>query len=154
MRQELKMAPKHPQDIAYAAAISDGEAFWSKAASRLHWHKKPSRALVQSTKTLPKSKTLPEGATHPHWSWFPDGEISNCYNCVDRHVEGGRGQDVAILWDSPVTGRKEKFTYKQVLSEVETMAGVLREEGVRKGDVVLIYSPHFLSITVLVENMN
>ncbi|KAE9987680.1 hypothetical protein EG328_001913 [Venturia inaequalis] len=135
------MAPQHPQDIAYAAAISDAEAFWSKAASRLHWHKKPSRALVQSTKTLPKSKTLPEGATHPHWSWFPDGEISNCYNCVDRHVEGGRGQDVAILWDSPVTGRKEKFTYKQVLSEVETLAGVLREEGVRKGDVVLIYMP-------------
>lgn len=137
------MAPQHPQDITYAAAISDPEVFWSKAASHVHWHKKPSRALVKSTKTLPPSKTLSEGATHPHWTWFPDGEISNCYNCVDRHVEAGRGQDVAIIWDSPVTGRKEKFTYKQVLSEVETLAGVLREEGVKRGDVVLIYSRHF-----------
>lgn len=137
------MASQHPQDITYTAALSDPETFWSKAATQVYWHKKPSRALVKSTKTLPASKTLPEGATHPHWSWFPDGEISNCYNCVDRHVDAGRGEDVAIIWDSPVTGRKGRFTYKQVLSEVETLAGVLREEGVRKGDVVLIYSKPF-----------
>lgn len=134
------MAPQHLQDKTYTAALADPETFWSKAASQVHWHKKPSRALVTSTKTLAASKTFPEGVTHPYWSWFPDGEISNCYNCVDRHVDGGRGEDVAIIWDSPVTGRKEKFTYRHVLDEVETLAGVLREEGVRKGDVVLIYS--------------
>lgn len=128
------MAPQHPQDSTYESALKDPEAFWSKAASYIHWHKKPTRALLNST------KTLGSGTKHPHWSWFPDGEISNCYNCVDRHVEAGRGEDVAIVWDSPVTNKKEKYTYDQVLREVETLAGVLREEGVRRGDVVLIYS--------------
>lgn len=55
-------------------------------------------------------------------------------------MEAGNGDNVAIIWDSPVTGTKEKYTYKKVLDEVEVLAGVLREEGVRKGDVVLIYS--------------
>jgi propionyl-CoA synthetase len=59
---------------------------------------------------------------------------------VDRHVEAGNGDQTAIIWDSPVTKTKEKYTYKQLLNAVETFAGVLREEGVRKGDVVLIYS--------------
>jgi propionyl-CoA synthetase len=132
--KEIRMAPPHPQDSTFSAAQNDPETFWTKAASHLHWHKKPSQALVKST------KTLKSGTEHPYWSWFPDGEISNCYNCLDRHVDAGRGDDVAIYWDSPVTGRKERWTYGQVLGEVETLAGVLREEGVRRGDVVLIYS--------------
>lgn len=127
------MAP-HPQDEVYEASIKDPEAFWAKQASHVHWHKKPTKTLATSTKELPK------GVEHPTWQWFPDGEISNCYNCVDRHVEAGNGDNVAIYWDSPVSGNKEKYTYKQLLHEVETLAGVLREEGVRKGDVVIIYS--------------
>lgn len=86
------------------------------------------------------TKKLPSGISHPSFSWFPDGEISNSYNCVDRHVKNGNGESTAIIWDSPVTGSKEKYTYSQLLSEVETLAGVLREEGVKKGDVVLMYS--------------
>lgn len=86
-------------------------------------------------------KTLKSGVTHDHWSWFPGGEISTTYNCVDRHVKDGNGENVAICWDSPVTGLKEQYTYQQLLEEVETLAGVLREEGVKKGDVVLIYMP-------------
>jgi len=78
--------------------------------------------------------------SHPSTTWFPDGEISTSYNCVDRHVESGNGDATAIIWDSPVTGSKETYTYKQLLEEVEVLAGVLREEGVRKGDVVLVYS--------------
>jgi len=132
--QAAMASSQHPQDEVYDASIKDPESFWASQASHLHWHKKPSRALQTST------KSLPSGTKHPHWSWFPGGEISNCYNCVDRHVEAGRGNDVAIIWDSPVSGQKEKYTYKQVLVEVETLAGVLREEGVRRGDVVLIYS--------------
>ncbi|KAL2055396.1 hypothetical protein ABVK25_004204 [Lepraria finkii] len=68
-------------------------------------------------------------------------EISTSYNCVDRHVKNGNSNSTAIIWDSPVTGGKEKYTYNRLLSEVETLAGVLREEGVRKGDVVLVYMP-------------
>jgi propionyl-CoA synthetase len=127
------MAP-HLQDEVHRESLDDPEAFWSRQASHLHWHKKPSRALKKST------KSLPGGITHPHWSWFPDGEISTSYNCVDRHVNSGNGDNLAIVWESPVSGSKEKYTYRQLLTEVETLAGVLREEGVRKGDVVLIYS--------------
>lgn len=72
--------------------------------------------------------------------WFPDGEISTVYNCIDRHVKNGHGGLTAIIWDSPVTGSKESYTYDELLCEVEILAGVLREEGVRKSDTVLIYS--------------
>ncbi|KAL2221471.1 acyl-coenzyme A synthetase [Thermoascus aurantiacus ATCC 26904] len=125
----------HPQDAVHELSLRDPEAFWRHHADQLHWHRRPSRALRRST------KTLPSGVSHPHWSWFPDGEISTAYNCVDRHVAAGRGDHVAIIWESPVSGAKEKYTYRQLLDEVEVLAGVLREEGVRKGDVVLIYMP-------------
>ncbi|KAL6167883.1 hypothetical protein ACJQWK_07280 [Exserohilum turcicum] len=130
------MAPPHIQDQVYAASMSDPEAFWSRQARHLHWHRTPSRALHKGVKHLNKSNV-----SHEHWEWFPDGQISTTYNCVDRHVEKGNGDHVAICWDSPVTGQKELYTYKQLLQEVETLAGVLREEGVDKGDVVLIYMP-------------
>jgi propionyl-CoA synthetase len=126
--------PSHPQDEVQHHSLNDPESFWAEQASHLHWHKKPSRALSRTT------KTLKSGTSHDHWEWFPDGEISTCYNCVDRHVLAGRGEQTALIWDSPVTQTKEKYTYKQLLSEVETFAGVLRQEGVQKGDVVLIYS--------------
>jgi propionyl-CoA synthetase len=128
------MAAVHIQDEIHARSIKDPEGFWMYHASQLHWHTKPYRALHTST------KRLKDDTTHSSWSWFPGGEISNCYNCVDRHVQAGYGNAVAIVWDSPVTGSKGKFTYSQLLEEVETLAGVLKEEGVRKGDVVLIYS--------------
>lgn len=78
---------------------------------------------------------------HNHWTWFPGGEISTAYNCVDRHVELGNGENVAIIHASPVTGAKDtKITYRELQEETEVLAGVLREEGVQRGDVVLIYS--------------
>lgn len=124
----------HPQRAALELSLRDPETFWSGHAERLHWHQKPSRALARQT------KTLPSGVQHEHWSWFPDGEISTTFNCVDRHVHNGNGDQVAIIWESPVTHTTEKYTYAQLLDEVEVLAGVLREEGVRKGDVVIIYS--------------
>lgn len=132
-RQLTTMAP-HIQDEVQSQSLKDPESFWSHHAEQLYWHKKPSCSLKKTT------KKLPSGTSHPHWTWFPDGEISTSYNCVDRHVENGNGDSTAVIWDSPVTGRKEKYTYKQLLSEVETLAGVLRDEGVKKGDVILIYS--------------
>lgn len=124
----------HPQQAALEYSLRDPEGFWSHLATRLHWHRTPSRTLTRQT------KTLSSGIQHEHWSWFPDGEISTTYNCVDRHVHNGRGDQVAIIWESPVTQTTEKYTYQQLLDEVEILAGVLREEGVRTGDVVIIYS--------------
>lgn len=127
------MAP-NAQDALQHRSLTSPETFWSEQASHLHWHKKPSQAL-----TLTK-KTLKNGKSHDHWEWFSGGEISTCYNCVDRHVEKGNGDAVAIIWESPVTGKRERWTYKELLEEVEVFAGVLREEGVGRGDVVLVYS--------------
>ncbi|KAF2819477.1 acetyl-CoA synthetase-like protein [Ophiobolus disseminans] len=130
------MVSEHIQDQVYKASISDPESFWSRQAENVYWHKKPTKAFNRNTKRLEKLNI-----THDHWNWFTDGEISTTYNCVDRHVLQGNGDCVAIHWDSPVTQQKEQYTYKQLLGEVETLAGVLREEGVKKGDVVLIYMP-------------
>lgn len=127
------MSP-HPQSTTHSHSLNDPETFWSHHAARLHWHRKPSRALTRQI------KTLPSGTEHEHWSWFADGEISTTYNCVDRHVIAGHGEDVAIVWESPVTGMAEKYTYARLLDEVEVLAGVLREEGIQRGDVVIIYS--------------
>ncbi len=128
------MAP-HLQDEVQAHSLRDPESFWTHQAEQLYWHKKPSRALARPI------KKLPSGIAHPSFTWFPDGEISTSYNCLDRHVKAGNGASLAIVWDSPVTGSKEKFTYNQLLQEVEILAGVLREEGVRKSDVVIVYMP-------------
>ncbi|KAJ5811676.1 Acetate--CoA ligase [Penicillium riverlandense] len=125
----------YSQDIVQELSLRDPEAFWSHHAKQLHWHRRPSQALRRTT------KHLPNGVSHEHWTWFPDGEISTTYNCIHRHVDNGHGENVAIIWESPVSGRKQKFTYRQLQTEVELLAGVLREEGVRKGDVVLIYMP-------------
>ncbi|KAJ5621232.1 hypothetical protein N7528_006015 [Penicillium herquei] len=125
----------HPQHSALEQSLQDPEKFWSGPASRLHWHRKPSKILSRET------KTLDSGVQHEHWSWFPDGEISTTYNCVDRHVHNGLGDQDAIIWESAVTNTTQKITYRELLDEVEVLAGVLREEGVRKGDVVIIYMP-------------
>ncbi|RMZ86137.1 hypothetical protein DV737_g38, partial [Chaetothyriales sp. CBS 132003] len=131
------MAPPNNlvQAAVQAAAVDGPEQFWDHHAKQLYWHKPYSRVVSHQT------KKLADGTEHFHWSWFPDGEISTTYNCLDRHVKAGRGDMVALIWDSPVSGRKQRFTYTQLLDEVEVLAGVLREEGVGKGDVVLIYMP-------------
>ena len=128
------MPTPHLQDEVLAESLSDPEAFWKRQADHLTWHKEPSCALRKQT------KHLKSGTRHQHWTWFPDGEISTTENCLDRHVKNGHGNNVAIIYDSPVTGRKEQYTYAALLDEVEILAGALREQGVRKGDVVLVYS--------------
>ncbi|GKT60414.1 AMP-binding enzyme [Colletotrichum tofieldiae] len=125
----------HPQDEVLRHSLEDPKGFWAHQAEHLHWHKKPSSTLKVA------KKTLRSGVTHDTWEWFPDGEISTCFNCVDRHVHDGKGDAPAIFYDSPVTNTKQTITYKQLLDEVEVFAGALREEGVKKGDVVLVYMP-------------
>lgn len=124
----------HVQDDVLRMSLTKPGEFWARQAEHLHWHQKPTLALGAT------KKQLKSGAEHESWEWFADGEISTCYNCVDRHVHAGRGDEAAIIFDSPVTGVKEKYTYSQLLDEVEVLAGALREEGVKRGDVVMIYS--------------
>ena len=132
---KIKMPNNTIQDSVQTASLADPQKFWDHHAKQLTWAKPYSSVIKHRT------KKLKDGTEHPHWSWFPDGEISTTYNCLDRHVDAGNGDNVAMIWDSPVSGSKAKFTYKQMKEEVETLAGVMREEGIKKGDVVLIYMP-------------
>lgn len=127
--------PPHAQDVAYEASIKDPSKFWAHQAKQLTWHTTPTNAFRRTT------KQLKDGTSHAHWTWFPEGEISTSYNCIDRHVEAGNGKETAIVWDSPVSKNKQRISYAELQDEVATLAGVLREEGVKKGDVVLVYMP-------------
>ncbi|KAK4452428.1 hypothetical protein QBC34DRAFT_293541 [Podospora aff. communis PSN243] len=138
----------HPQDAVQRHSLEDPESFWGHQAAHLHWHRKPSAVLSRT------SKQLKSGDSHDHWEWFPGGEISTCFNAVDRHVLAGRGDAPAILYDSPVTNTKQRITYRELLAEVEVFAGVLRQEGVKKGDVVLVYMPMIPSTLIGILAIN
>ncbi len=111
----------------YDAWKQDPEAFWMQAAEAISWEKAPSKALFD------------ENA--PIYQWFSDGMLNTCYNAVDRHVEAGRGEQVAIIHDSPITGSIHKITYAELQERVARLAGALRARGVQKGDRVIIYMP-------------
>jgi propionyl-CoA synthetase len=114
-------------DDAYQKSIKDPNGFWGQAAENVHWYKKWDRVLDDSNK--------------PFYRWFSGGEINTCYNALDFHIEQGRGDQVALIYDSPVTDTIKKFTYSQLRDEVARFAGVLSAQGVGKGDRVLIYMP-------------
>lgn len=128
---------RHLQDDVHKESLQNPEEFWMHQADQLHWHKKPERAIKMG------KRKLKSGKSHTTWEWFPGGEISTCFNAVDRHVNAGRGSWPAIHYDSPVTKTKKTITYANLLEDVEVTAGFLREEGVKKGDVVLVYSESF-----------
>ena len=114
------------QDI-YAGWQADPEGFWMQAAEAIDWVKKPSKALFD------------ENA--PFYEWFSDGMVNACWNAVDRHVLAGRGDQVAIMHDSPVTLSTKGITFRQLQDRVASLAGALRMRGVEKGDRVIIYMP-------------
>ncbi|MEU7812878.1 acetyl-coenzyme A synthetase N-terminal domain-containing protein, partial [Pseudonocardia sp. NPDC049154] len=111
----------------YRASVDDREGFWLEAAQALEWEQAPTRALDDSDP--------------PFYCWFPDGEINVAHNALDRHVDAGRGEQAALIYDSPVTGTQRTYTYSQLRDEVAVFAGVLRELGVGPGDRVVIYMP-------------
>ncbi|GHF60877.1 propionate-CoA ligase PrpE [Seohaeicola zhoushanensis] len=111
----------------YEAWKADPEAFWLDAAKAIDWDRFPSRAL--------------NAERAPLYTWFDDGMVNTCWNAVDRHVEGGRGAQVAIIHDSPITGTVHKITYAELKNRVASLAGALRAKGVTKGDRVIIYMP-------------
>ncbi|WP_116048466.1 propionyl-CoA synthetase [Amycolatopsis palatopharyngis] len=108
-------------------SLEDPEGFWLEAAKSIDWTRPPTRALDDS------------GA--PLYRWFPDGELNTAYNALDRHVEAGHGDRAALIYDSPVTGAKQRFSYAELLDEVARFAGALASLGVGKGDRVIIYLP-------------
>ena len=99
--------------------------YWRKAAAELHWD-------------TPFEHVL-EYSTPPFAKWFTGGKINTCYNAIDRHVEAGRGDAVALIYDSAMTGDKRQFTYRELQNEVASVAGMLKAQGVSKGDRVVIY---------------
>jgi propionyl-CoA synthetase len=112
---------------AYRQSLENPEGFWLAAAAGLDWTKAPTKAL--------------EDKDAPLYRWFPDGELNTCHNALDRHVDGGRGDQAALIYDSPVTGTKATHTYRELRDEVARFAGVLAGLGVGKGDRVIVYMP-------------
>ncbi|MCO4824522.1 MAG: propionyl-CoA synthetase, partial [Amylibacter sp.] len=104
---------------------NDPDAFWMEAAQAIDWVKAPSKALSDENAPL--------------YEWFADGVVNTCYNAVDRHVENGRADQAAIIYDSPITDTKETITYAQLLDRVASLGGALQAQGVEKGDRVIIY---------------
>lgn len=118
----------------YKFSLTNPEEFWSKAADLLHWYERPKTILTRRSLDL----------LHPHCSlyqWFSDGTINTCYNCLDVHVQNGRGTQDALLYDSPLTNTKIRYTYSELLDEVSRFAGALTNLGVQTGDRVVIYMP-------------
>jgi propionyl-CoA synthetase len=105
----------------------DTKVMWQQAAQDIFWYQAP--------------KVLLDSTSPPFYRWFPDGVTNACYNALDVHVEQGRGERAALIYDSPVTGTQRQYTYAQLLDEVARFAGVLATLGVEKGDRVLIYMP-------------
>ena len=105
----------------------DPEAFWLEAAGVIDWVKPPTKALSDENE--------------PFFTWYDDTLVNACWNALDRHVEAGRGDNTAIIYDSPVTGAKRSISFAELLGRVSRLAGALAAKGVSKGDRVVIYMP-------------
>lgn len=111
----------------YEAWQRDPDGFWAAAARQIDWFDPPRRIF--------------DPASGPYGRWFPDATCNTCWNAVDRHVRDGRGEQNAIIYDSPVTETKQIYTYAALLEKVGTLASVLQDLGVTRGDRVIIYMP-------------
>ncbi|KAA8609313.1 propionyl-CoA synthetase [Salipiger aestuarii] len=111
----------------YAAWQADPEGFWMEAAEAIDWDRKPTKALLDKGGDM--------------YEWFADGMVNTCWNAVDRHVEAGRGDEIAIMHESPITHASKGITYRELRDRVASLAGALRMRGVEKGDRVIIYMP-------------
>ena len=111
----------------YLRSIQEREEFWREKADLIEWYKKPQEILHKTEEGL--------------YKWFRGGSLNTCYLALDFHVANGRKNNIALIYDSPVTGSTIKFTFEELLTEVSQMAGVLRDKGITKGDRVVIYMP-------------
>ena len=111
----------------YNKSITKPEEFWREISEDIFWFKKPTKIL---------NKTNP-----PFYKWFEDGTTNTCYNALDFHIDNGLGEKTALIYDSPITGNKAKFTYNELRSKVSKFAGALKNQGLQKGDRAIIYMP-------------
>ncbi|MGB1144680.1 MAG: AMP-binding protein, partial [Glaciecola sp.] len=111
----------------YSSSIDTPARFWGDKASALPWFVTPTTILSKDENNMDR--------------WFADGVLNTCYMAVDHHVQSGRGDQAAIIYDSPVTNTKSQLTYSQLQTQVAAFAGALRDKGVGKGDRVIIYMP-------------
>ena len=111
----------------YNQSIENPEEFWQKNSDDIFWFKKPTKILNKSN--------------HPFYRWYEDGTTNTCYNALDVHIDNGIGDKTALIYDSPITGNKLKLTYKELKDKVSKFAGALINQGVKKGDRVIIYMP-------------
>ncbi len=111
----------------YQESIQNPEKFWHNVSEDIFWFKKP-------TKILNKSKP-------PFYKWFEDGVTNTCYNAIDTHIDQGNGDKTALIYDSPITNTKAEFTYNELRERISKLAGALDNQGVKKGDRVIIYMP-------------
>ncbi|MBT6501131.1 MAG: propionyl-CoA synthetase [Deltaproteobacteria bacterium] len=114
-------------DETFKRSITNPDDFWGEAAENCHWYKRWDKVLDDSNKPL--------------YRWFTGGETNTCYNALDFHIDNGRGEQNALIYDSPVTGVVETYTYSQLRDSVAKFAGLLASVGVSKGDRILIYMP-------------
>jgi propionyl-CoA synthetase len=112
---------------AYRRSLDDPEGFWGDAAAAIDWVELWERVLDDSRA--------------PFYRWFTGGRLNTCWNMLDRHVEGGRGEQPALVYDSPVAETVATFTYRELRDAVARFAGALRELGVERGDRVIVYMP-------------
>ena len=111
----------------FEASMRDPSGFWAEAARAVSWTREPQRIL--------------DDTNPPFYRWFPDAELNTCANALDRHVADGRGDQPALIYDSPVTDTKRVYSYAELLDETARFAGALRGLGVGKGDRVVVYMP-------------
>ena len=114
-------------EAAYSESLTDPANFWGRAAENVHWYRRWDRVLDESEP--------------PFFRWFTGGLVNSCYNALDLHVHSGRAEQLALIYDSPVTGTVQSYTYRELLEEVSRFAGVLLTLGVEKGDRVIVYMP-------------
>ena len=111
----------------YENSINNPEEFWRDISNDVFWFKKPTQILKKNNP--------------PFYKWFTDGITNTCYNALDIHIDQGRGDKIALIYDSPITGNKKKYSYKELREKVSKFAGALKNQGINKGDRVIIYMP-------------
>src|SRR5215472_9572187 len=119
--------PANAYREAHHRALEDPEGFWGERAMALHWERRWDRVL--------------DASRAPFYRWFTGGRINTCYNALDRHIEQGRGEQAALVYDSPVTGTVARLSYRELRERVARCAGALLAQGVARGDRVIIYMP-------------
>jgi propionyl-CoA synthetase len=127
MRGGAESMPENAYRAAWRRALKDPEGFWGERAEALAWERRWDRVL--------------DASRAPFYRWFVGGRLNTCYNALDRHVEQGRGEQAALIYDSPVTGTVARLSYRELCDQVARFAGALAAQGVARGDRVIIYMP-------------